>query len=74
MDFSLDELQDSAFSFFKEAKSALGIDLDSIVMKNGIEIQYVGESIDVHFSLYAHLPQQSTALAEGFRLMARARP
>ena len=43
MGFTQNELQDSAFSFFKEANSVLGVDVPALVQKNGIELQYVGE-------------------------------
>ena len=43
MSFTENELQDSAFSFFKEADAVLGIDVPSMVLSKGIEIQYVGE-------------------------------
>ena len=43
MSFTENELQDSAFSFFKEANSVLGVDVPSMVLSKGIEIQYVGE-------------------------------
>jgi hypothetical protein len=44
VDFSSDDLQDSAFSFLKEAKIAVGTDLAALMEQNGIELQYVGES------------------------------
>ena len=45
MGFTQNELQDSAFSFFKEANSVLGVDVPALVQKNGIELQYVGEPV-----------------------------
>ncbi|GAX73151.1 hypothetical protein CEUSTIGMA_g604.t1 [Chlamydomonas eustigma] len=41
VDFSNNDLQDSAFSFLKEAKVAVGTDVAALMEQNGIELQYV---------------------------------
>ena len=42
--FGQNELQNSAFSFFKEANKVLGLDVPKLMLKNDIELQYVGET------------------------------